>query len=65
MYLHFYIFRFMVQGVFKRNVRDPTTYNPPRFTLAGTYAAMPKIFEIEATMNRAAFLKAKVSYERE
>jgi hypothetical protein len=52
--------RFMVQGVFKRNVRDPTAYNPPRFVLAGKYSSLPKISEIDATMSRASFILAKV-----
>ena len=55
-----FIYRFMVQAVFKRNVRDPTSYNPPRFVVAGRYSIMPKKEEIEATMSRAAFLLAKV-----
>jgi hypothetical protein len=50
----------MIQGVFKRNPRDPTSYNPPRFVLAGNYESLPKIGEIDATMKRAAFLLAKV-----
>ena len=53
--------RFMVQGVFKRNPRDPTARNPPRFALAGKYDCLPKISEIDSTMARAAFLLAKVS----
>ena len=53
--------RFMVQGVFKRNPRDPTSSNPPRFILAGKYDFIPKIGEIDATMARAAFQLAKVT----
>ena len=52
----------MIQGVFKRNPRDPTSYNPPRFVLAGNYESLPKIGEIDATMKRAAFLLAKVRF---
>ena len=50
----------MVQGVFKRNPRDPTARNPPRFVVAGKYDSLPKISEIDSTMSRAAFLLAKV-----
>jgi hypothetical protein len=51
--------RFMIQAVFRRHPNDPTTYNPPRFTLAGQFSSMPKRDDIDSTMSRAAFLLKK------
>jgi len=53
--------RFMKQAVFPRNKRDPTSFAPPRFALAGTFPSAPMREDIDTCIDRAAYLLSKAA----
>ena len=51
--------RYMEKAVFKRDDRDPTASNPPRFVSCASFENMPKRDEIDAAISKGDFLLAK------
>jgi hypothetical protein len=47
--------RFMKQAVFKRDVADPTSFNPPQMVLAGSFASKPGRDDFDDILAKAVF----------
>ena len=57
--------RYLDKAVFKRDERDPTASNPPKFVSCASFERMPKRDEIDTAISRGDFLLAKRKRDQE